>query len=135
MKRITESDLDALAQSHGFKDFQEMSDNLDSCADKESLAIDLIRIENLIKEPVTNEEANLPPRNGLADVQVDATGLPDLHDLVQTVSRLIVKLLIGYDADEIQFLRDRAYDIEAKHVHETHHRTRKGSGFGGLSHA
>lgn len=121
MKRITQDDLLQLSQRHGFTSFTDMCDNVDACDDKEALAIDLMQLEGLIKEPLSGGKGELPPRNGLADVQVDATGLPHLHDLVLTVSRLIVKLLFGYDTDEIQFLRDRALDIESKNVHENHH--------------
>lgn len=135
MKRITQADIDQLAQRHGFEDFQDLSNNAESCSDKSELAIDLIRLRGQLKEVMAQEPSALPQRNGLADVEVDATGLPHLKDLVLTVSRLIVKLLFGYDADEIQFLHDRAFDIEAKHAHEAHSRAPKVSGLGGRSHA
>lgn len=135
MKRITQASLDELAQRHGFKVFQDLCQNLESSTDPESLAIDLIRLNDQLKQLMSIDQARLPSRNGLADIEVDATGLPHLNDLVLTVSRLIVKLLLGYDSDEVQFLRDRAIDIEAKHAHEAYQRNRKASGFGGLSHA
>jgi hypothetical protein len=134
MKRITQTDIDQLAQRHGFADFRELNDHVEACSDRESLAIDLLRLEGQIKGLITSQQASLPPRNGLADVEVDDTGLPHLNDLVLTVSRLIVKLLFGYEAEEIQFLRDRALDIEAKHIHEAHHRNRMLSSLGGLNH-
>ncbi|MDE2417753.1 MAG: hypothetical protein KGN32_08100 [Burkholderiales bacterium] len=124
MKRITQDDLLQLSQRHGFVSFADMCDNVEECSNKDFLAIDLMQLEKRIRQQISPDKANLPPRNGLADVQVDATGLPDLHDLIKTVVRMIVKLLVGYDAEEQQFLRDRALDIEAKHVHENHHRAR-----------
>ncbi|WP_066704913.1 hypothetical protein [Curvibacter delicatus] len=135
MKRITKADIDQLAQRHGFEDFQDLSNNVKSCSDNSELAIDLMRLRGQLKEVMAQEPAALPQRNGLADVEVDATGLPHLNDLVLTVSRLIAKLLFGYTEDEIRFINDRALDIDAKHAHEAHHRARKAPGIGGHSHA
>lgn len=128
MKRVTKDDLLRLSQKHGFSSFADMCEHVETCHEKEALAIDLMRLENLIKEPLSQEKAELPMRNGLADVPVDASGLPQLNDLILTIARLIVRLLFGYTADEIQFLRDRALDIEAKHVHENHYRAQMVSG-------
>jgi len=135
MKRITQADIDQLAQRHGFEDFQDLSDNVESCSDKSELAVDLIRLRGQLKEVMAQEPSALPQRNGLADVEVDATGLPHLKDLVLTVSRLIAKLLFGYTEDEIRFINDRALDIDAKHAHDAHHQARKAPGIGGHSHA
>ena len=125
MKRVTKASLDGLAQGQGFRNFQQMLDRLNSCAADQALAIDLIRLQHQLKQPIADEATGLPPRNGLADVEVDASGLPQINDLVLTVSRILVKLLFGYTADEMQFIYDRALDVEAKEAHENYHRSRR----------
>ncbi|MBC7216464.1 MAG: hypothetical protein H5U28_14905 [Burkholderiaceae bacterium] len=125
MKRITKASLDRLAKGQGFQHFQEMLDRLNACADDQALAIDLVKLQHQLKQPIADEATGLPPRSGLADVEVDASGLPQINDLVLTVSRMIVKLLFGYTADEMQFLYDRELDIEAKEAHENYHRSRR----------
>ena len=125
MKRITKASLDRLAKGQGFQHFQEMLDRLNACADDQALAIDLVKLQHQLKQPIADEATGLPPRNGLADIEVDASGLPQTNDLVLTVSRMIVKLLFGYTAEEMQFLYDRALDIEAKQICENYHRSRR----------
>lgn len=111
-KYITETidaQLEAVAKSNGYLTWAEMqaAADADDIADREELAGKLI-------PGFAQALGVLPERTGLADGKVDLVGLPHDPDAAKNFARMIRVLLLGYKTEEVEYLIERALDMDAK---------------------